>query len=190
VKPSLDQETFERGFRQLFGYEAAGEEYLQIRTKLVSFFRDLSDPEELADEVLDRMIRKAGQEGVEIRGGVRSYALTVARYVRWEYRKKTPDITSYDLDKFQRHEQEDISEREILSQVLNECLEEVTPDDKRLILQYYASDKQAKIEQRRKLAAELGMSIPSLRVRVHRIRSALANKIKRKLRAIESSRIT
>jgi DNA-directed RNA polymerase specialized sigma24 family protein len=190
VTASLDQKTFERGFRHLFGYERAGEEYLNIWSELVLYFRQQSDPQELADEVLDRMIRKAAEEGVENRGNLRRYALRVAWYVKLEYLKKTPDITSYDLDKFQRPEQEDISEQEILSQILDECLEELTPDDQGLILQYYASEKLEKIEQRRKLAADHGTTLNSLRVRAHRLRLSLAEKIKGKLKAIERSRIT
>jgi len=192
MKPSLDQKTFERGFRQLFGYKADGEEYLQIWTKLVSFFRDLSDPEELAHEVLDRMIRKTAQEGVEIRGDVWHYALAVARYVRMEYLKKTHPVTSYNLSEFSRLDEVDTSEREERLQILDECLKELTPDESELILTYYEPDNRGrlKIERRAKLAAELGITIQSLRVRAHRIRVVLEEKIERKLRAIARSRIT
>jgi DNA-directed RNA polymerase specialized sigma24 family protein len=190
VKASLDQKTFERGFRQLFGYEAEGEKYLQIRTKLVSFFRDLPDPEELADEVLDRMIRKAAQEGVEIQGDVRPYALAVARYVRMEYLKKAHLVTSYDLSELPRVEEVDTSEREERLEILVECLKELTPDEMELILEYHGQEGRKKIEQREKLAADLGISLGSLRVRAHRIRAVLEEKIERKLRAIARSRIT
>ncbi|HEY0722565.1 MAG TPA: sigma-70 family RNA polymerase sigma factor [Pyrinomonadaceae bacterium] len=189
----MDPKEFELGFWLLFGSQTdGGDEYLHIWNELVFFFRDFSEPEELTDQVLDRMIRKAAQGGIEIRGSLLYYALTVARYVRLEYLKKTPVVIPTDLSQFERREQVDTSEREVRLQILDECLEELTPDQRELILEYYGPDNRGrkKIEQREKLAAELGMSIPSLRVRVHRIRSALANKIERKLRAIESSRIT
>jgi DNA-directed RNA polymerase specialized sigma24 family protein len=192
VTASLDQKTFERGFRQLFGYESAGEEYLNIWSELVFYFRHQLDPQELANEVLDRMIRKAAKDGVEISGNIRPYALRVAWYVRLEYLKKTPEVTAYDLDQFQRHEQEDTSKREILLQLLEESLEELTEDDRELILRYFDPDNlgQKKIQQRRKLAADLGTTLNSLRVRAHRVRLSLAKKIKRKLKAIEGSRTT
>lgn len=187
MKTSLDQKTFERGFRQLFGYEAGGEKYVQISTKLVSLFHDFSDAEELADEVLDRMIRKAAQEGVEIQGDVWHYALAVARYVRKEYLKKTHLVTSSDLIESARVEAVDTSE---LLELLVECLKELTPDESELILEYHSQEGRNKIEQREKQAADLGISLGSLRVRAYRIRAALEQKIQRKLGAIERSRST
>jgi DNA-directed RNA polymerase specialized sigma24 family protein len=185
----LDQDTFARGFRQLFGYEKAGEEYLRIWNRLLLFFRDQSEPQELADEVMDRMIRKAAEE-VEIAWRVQPYALAIARYVRLEHLKKAPVVTPYDVIQFARLKQEDASERETRLQALEECLEELPRSERTLILNYYAADKQERIEQRRQMAAELGIPLNALRVRVHRIHHVLKRAIERKLSAKENSRIT
>lgn len=190
MKSSLDQDTFERGFRQLFGYEKAGEEYLRIWNRLVLFFGHQSDAEGLADEVMDRMIWKAAEE-VGIDGNVRPYALAIARFVRMEHLKKAALLAPYDRIRLERLKQEDTSEREILLQVLEECLEELAPDKRELIVKYYVADNgRMKIKQREKLAAELGVSLQSLRVRTLRIRRDLAKMIEHKLKLIENSRIT
>ena len=190
MKSSLDQDTFERGFRQLFGYEKAGEEYLRIWNELVLFFRQQSDAEGLADEVMDRMIRKAAQGRYEIRGDVRPYAVGIARKVRMEYLKKTPVVSSYDRIPFKRHKQEDTSELETRVQVLDECLKELPRAERTLILKYFGADKREKIEQRKQMAAELGIPLNALRVRVHRILHTLSKMIEHKLKVIENSRIT
>lgn len=142
------------------------------------FFKDLSDPEELADEVLDRMIHKAAQE--EIENKLR-YAFGVARYVKLEYVQKTRVLSSYEGINIELREEVDSSEPETRLQILDECLKELPRDDWELILAYYQHDKVKKIQLRRKLAAERGMSVSSLRVRAHRIRSVLEKKIKRKM---------
>ena len=51
-------------------------------------------------------------------------------------------------------------------------VERLPPDDQRVALLYYTGDGRAKIEQRQKLAEELGGS-NALRIRMHRIRATL-----------------
>jgi len=52
-------------------------------------------------------------------------------------------------------------------------MQDLNADSRELIVQYYQEEKKAKIDTRRKLAADLGIDLNALRVRAHRIRFAL-----------------
>ena len=49
----------------------------------------------------------------------------------------------------------------------------MTPNSRRMIEQYYANDKRAKIDLRKRIAAELGIGLSTLRLRALRIREKL-----------------
>ncbi|MDX7140894.1 hypothetical protein SJ263_23805, partial [Enterobacter hormaechei] len=63
------------------------------------------------------------------------------------------------------------TEREF--ECLDRCLGELTPANRALMLEYYRNDRRAKIDHRKELAAALGLAQNALRIRVHRIRTAL-----------------
>jgi DNA-directed RNA polymerase specialized sigma24 family protein len=62
---------------------------------------------------------------------------------------------------------------------LERCLETLSPGDRELILDYYRGDQRAKIENRRRLASLLGVTMNALSIRACRIRDALENCVKR-----------
>jgi DNA-directed RNA polymerase specialized sigma24 family protein len=49
-------------------------------------------------------------------------------------------------------------------------MEQLTSDNRQLVLQYYQDEKRAKIEHRKRLAEGLGIALNALRIRAHRIR--------------------
>jgi DNA-directed RNA polymerase specialized sigma24 family protein len=53
------------------------------------------------------------------------------------------------------------------------CLEQMSPENRDLILNYYQEDGRAKIDWRKKLAEQLGVPLNALRIRAHRIRKGL-----------------
>jgi RNA polymerase sigma factor (sigma-70 family) len=61
----------------------------------------------------------------------------------------------------------------MLEECLNSCLQRLSDERRNLILDYYAKEKQAKIDYRNELARKMGVSVETLRVRVHRIRGSL-----------------
>jgi DNA-directed RNA polymerase specialized sigma24 family protein len=67
-------------------------------------------------------------------------------------------------------EEESVQAREHCLQL---CLNELSSEHRRLILEYYAMDEQGKISHRVRIARQLGVSIETLRVRVYRIRVTL-----------------
>jgi DNA-directed RNA polymerase specialized sigma24 family protein len=55
------------------------------------------------------------------------------------------------------------------------CLLSLSAEERELILAYFKDDKDSQIKNRKNLAAQLGMTIHALRVRVFRIRQKLGN---------------
>jgi DNA-directed RNA polymerase specialized sigma24 family protein len=56
---------------------------------------------------------------------------------------------------------------------LERCLDELAPEDRSLVLAYEEGEKQARIQNRRRLAAELGITINALRIKVYRLHQQL-----------------
>ena len=61
---------------------------------------------------------------------------------------------------------------------LDQCLGQLAADDRALILEYYRGVQRAKIEQRRELAARLGVTANALSIRAWRIRDKLETCVK------------
>jgi DNA-directed RNA polymerase specialized sigma24 family protein len=55
----------------------------------------------------------------------------------------------------------------------DKCLEELPPDNKQLIMEYYQEEKRTKIDLRKQLAEQLNIPMNALRIRAHRIRKSL-----------------
>ena len=56
---------------------------------------------------------------------------------------------------------------------LEKCLHKLSANSRRMIEQYYAEDKRAKIDLRKRIAAELGIGLSTLRLRALRVRDKL-----------------
>ncbi|HXG93203.1 MAG TPA: hypothetical protein VNN73_12685 [Blastocatellia bacterium] len=91
------------------------------------------------------------------------YFYGVARNVLREYVKKRP-IEPLPLPDPPREED---------YQCLERCLEQLTPKNRELVLEYYGLEKKAKIGHRKQLAERLGIRLNALRIRMHRIRENL-----------------
>lgn len=148
--------------------EEAGRKYENIRRRLIKIFacRGCCAPEDLADESINRVTSKL--EGIEnsFRGDPALYFYGVANKVHLEYlrRRPTPPLPP-------PREDTDNIEKEYAC--LEKCIQELTPANRELVLQYYQEDKRAKIEHRKQLADQLGIALNALRIRAHRIRTAL-----------------
>ncbi|HEU4390903.1 MAG TPA: hypothetical protein VFV34_24070 [Blastocatellia bacterium] len=149
-------------------HESAGKKYEHIRKSLVRFFevRGCHLSEELADETIDRVARRL-HEGVAIKTSnpfLYFYGVGV-RVLREYYRKQNatvwvpPQIDSADLH-----------ERLTCMEV---CLTELTDDARELLLEYCRADNGASNEKRKRIADRMGISLNTLRIRVHRLRAQL-----------------
>lgn len=146
--------------------ERAGEKYEAIRRRLITIFtcRGCSAAEDLADETINRVAAKAQELMNNYVGDPALYFYGVANKVRMEYFHRKPaalvPLPAPETD-----------EREY--DCLEQCMGELSPENRQLVLNYYREDKQARIESRKALAERMGIALNALRIRAHRIRLAL-----------------
>ena len=145
-----------------------------LRERLIFFFsrRMLLLPEDLADEVLNRLARRL-EEGEAI-ANIKGYALGIARHVLQEQRAKS-DRERAASEEFHRnvsHEPLTIDEdEEIRLERMRRCLERLPRSDQEMLSEYYVAEGSGKIPARRRLATTSGMSHASLRKRVFVLRA-------------------
>lgn len=175
TKWQLTQEAFDRLLAALSAdREEAGEKYVLLRGSLVRFFevRLVARAEDAADEVLNRLARKL--ETVATLENPKTYALGIARMVALETQRipertadeELPEIAVSPFD-------EDRDGREAELKCLEKCLGELPAENRQIIVGYYQGEKSGKIENRRKLAADLGIEQTALRNRAVRLRDKL-----------------
>lgn len=178
-------------FRQLLewldeGIDSSGERYLETRRRLVRYFdrKNCLAPDDLADETLNRVARRLGEEGA-ITGTVPAqYCYIVARFVFLEYQRR-PGNRQVGLEELSNFagaasrlpvsspEADAAETREKLHTCLERCLGKLKGDDRQLIMEYYRGEQRAKIEHRRELAAGFGLTVNALSIRACRIRDRL-----------------
>lgn len=156
--------------------EVAATRYVQLHKNFVKLFRwrGFSDPEGLTDEVFDRVGKKVHEVRPTYEGDPEFYFRAVANNVVKENLKKVKTRVVLDDDELPEPTatQEEEDEKN-LQECLKSCLPKLSPKNRKLIVAYYAKEKQAKIDNRIELAQQLGMSVNTLRVKVHRIRQSL-----------------
>ena len=171
----LTQESFDKLLTALGDdRESAGERYLEIRSNLIRFFewRGSPFPEDHADETINRIAKRIS-EREEIRNPA-SYFLGVARMLLLEINRERirqeqalNELTSLSNTSNQP------DESEAALDCLQECLQNLSTENRELILEYYHGEKTAKIDSRKKLAERFGIPVNTLRMRALRIREDL-----------------
>ena len=183
----LTKETFDRFLAILDNdRDKAGEKYEEIRLKLLKYFQWCGStfPDIDADETLNRVMRRM-EEGADVYN-VNGYIYGVARLVHTESlkqrnRKQELEESSLielwsvgvDAEVVQRHE------------CLERCLSKLSDEDRAMIIEYYMHDKAKKVTCRERLAAKLGVSLNTLRVKMHRQRLNLESCVNKCLRRYE-----
>ena len=163
----------------------AGLRYEELRRRLILFFRlkQPADAEQLADEVLDRVARRVA-EGLEILK-IEAYVLGVARFVLRE-QEGTAQSAARALSDLAREQQVEMSDApadpsaEEHREALGRCLEELTPADRSMILNYYAAEGSGRINQRQTMARKLGINLNALHNRALRLRKQLEQCVARR----------
>ena len=175
-------------FRELLAWlnsdeDVAASMYLDLRNELEKRFTQAgcSDPKWLTDETIDRVSRKVPELRLTYKGDPRLFFLGVAKNLLKEDAKKIKIHASLeDIDLLPAPEPEIEEESaEMREECLHACLQTLSAEKRKLIMNYYAKEKQAKIDHRAALARELGTSVETLRVRAHRLREALEKCIER-----------
>lgn len=153
--------------------ERAGENYETLRVGLVRFFewRGCAFPEEHADETIDRVARKIVQ-GEEIRN-IHSYVTAVARFVFMEFLKEREKYQAALGQLPQEPVRQELPDEDARLECVRKCLQTLAPENAQLMMAYYQDEGRNKIEIRKKLAQQLGISPHTLRMRLQRLRAKL-----------------
>jgi DNA-directed RNA polymerase specialized sigma24 family protein len=162
----LNQDALARLLAALGSDElSASRRYEALRKRLIDLFAwERSDnPEESADDTLNRLAKRIS-EGVSLEGdAVERYCFGIARLVLLEeVRSRRTREAAH--EEFSRHAS--AGPESDLIRRLERCLEELPPDSRELIRRYYSEDREA-------LARTLGLSLNALRNRALRIRERL-----------------
>ncbi|HKX29010.1 MAG TPA: hypothetical protein VJ302_15040 [Blastocatellia bacterium] len=165
----VSQEAFDRLLAWLHtDRNLAGEKYEVIRRGLTLFFerRGCLEVADLADQTIDRVIGKLPEIAAGYTGEPAKYFYGVAHRIYQEYLRRPHPTTPLP-------QPEDSILQERKDQCRERCLNKLSEEDRLLITGYYLKEKQEKIEYRRQLAAQHGLTSNALAVRACRIRAAL-----------------
>ncbi len=155
---------------------SAGEKYVRLRGNLVRFFeaRGFAAAGDAADDVLNRLARKIENGGPL--DNPASYALGIARMVALELRKSPLHSSSDEIPEIGIPARDaELDEKEGKLKCLGECLAELQPENRGIIVGYYKGEKREKIENRNQMAKNLGIPQNALRSRAVRLREKLEN---------------
>jgi RNA polymerase sigma factor (sigma-70 family) len=187
IDNSLTSASFDSLLAQLGpDRESAARAYIELRRALFIFFatRGVASADEMTDETINRVARRLS-EGEQITAETPSnYFYGVARNVwRESLAKSNVLIPLSDDDPAERAQATpydlllSASERietELRHECLEKCLGRLDQEDRNLIISYYQFSGGEKIENRKRLATHLGLANNTLRQRVARLRSRLA----------------
>lgn len=154
--------------------DRAGEQYEDLRRKLIRFFewRHAPFPEDHADEVFNRLARRLA-EGVAVRS-VGTYGYEIARLVLLEALKGSDRRASLeDVNVGIVEAGDEAAQKEIRLTCLDDCLRTLPENGRALIIEYYQDDKRDRIERRKEIAARLGLQRLALANRAQRLRDKL-----------------
>ena len=160
--------------------DSAGSKYERIRVRLIKIFtcRGCFDADDLADETINRVTAKLGEIAENYSGDPALYFYGVAQKVHLEYLRKKPPVqessmVGRELTSQTRLASEPAENIEDDYACLERCMEQLSQENRRLVLEYYQNEKRAKIDHRKRLAEGLGIAVNALRIRAHRIRFQL-----------------
>jgi len=160
--------------------ERAAKKYTAIHQRLIVFFdaRRCANSEDLADETINRIIRRSPT--LEPAANEDSTALfyKVAHYVHLNYLetivKRDGGTPSESLPDQPLSLEAELEEKELMQKCLEHCLQKLASAKREMVVHYYREDKQARIDQRKSLAERFGYSPNALRLQLFRIREELS----------------
>jgi RNA polymerase sigma factor (sigma-70 family) len=183
----LTQDAFEALLKWLDeDRECAAGKYEAIRSGLIKIFtcRGCSEAEDLADETMNRVASKVPEIARDYEGDPIPYFIRVSKNVEMEYARRSRRVI--ELDEARETPDQTIPEVDTDDDAqydcLEKCLENLSADNRQLVIDYYQREKQAKIRHRQVLAAQLGIAVNALRIRAYRIRSDLRACVQRCMR--------
>jgi DNA-directed RNA polymerase specialized sigma24 family protein len=158
----------------------ASEAYEKLREQLVRFFnrnQNHLEAEELADRALDEVAKKP--ESYEI-ANVHQFAIGVARYLQME-KSRINSARLHIVDHDNLPNPEGDPESAVLQRIDHgrriqcflKCMEDLSPEERWLVLSYYPAEGGDLEGRRRRLAQRLGIHAGALTSRMNRLRAKL-----------------
>jgi RNA polymerase sigma factor (sigma-70 family) len=149
----------------------AENKYRVLRGKLVFYFQHnaSADPEDLADEVFSRVLRRNTEE-VDFYSGLSAYCFGIAEHiVREQRRRPKPEELPAEIP--EPGLASTLGLNRVEQQVLvRQCLQGLPENERDILLRYYQEDRAS-------LAKELRTTENGLRIRVFRIKRRLEESI-------------
>src|SRR5262245_6430950 len=178
----LSQSAFQRLLSWLDeSGESGGQRYVNIRRRLAQYFdrKNCPYPQELADETLNRVARRLEEEGEITKSTPAEFCFITARYIFLESlrRKQHHEDLHEGLVASSEFQEEEVEQQR--SYCLEHCLQTLDPEDRNVILGYYHGERQIRIENRKLIAAKLGVSMNALTIRACRIRIKIESCIRK-----------
>ena len=130
--------------------------------------KGLSDAEDLADETINRVMKKLPEIRDTYVGEKVKYFHGVARYIILEVRRRK-EVASDEVQVVSVAPDVHTDEYDCLLK----CLRFLAREKRELILDYYIYDGRDKIAQHQRMAGELGITEGALRGRAHHVRGNL-----------------
>ena len=162
--------------------------YEELHRSLIGFFamRGVVDPEELADETLNRVAHRLAEGQVIKASNPASYVLAVARNIYREQLArpfKLITLTEFPHElpsqmvspEYLLIETEQRSRNEEQLDCLTHCLAHLSETDRSTLTEYHQGKGQTNIKNRQAMAQRFGVTLGSLRNRISRIRDRVAN---------------
>lgn len=156
--------------------DIAGTKFLEINRRLITLLARRGCPvaEELADKTMDRVSRKVNEIAPTYEGDPAWYFCNVAQKVYWEWLERERRwkilIRMFDLHLLFSHTAD---ADEVLHNCLDDCLQKLDGESRDQLLLYYKFDGRRKIETRKKMAEDLGVSAGALTTKAYRLRAGL-----------------
>lgn len=155
-----------------------------MRQRLVAYFdrKNCLTPDDLADQTLNRVARRLDEEGVIESDTPAKYCYIVARFVFMEHLRETQkeNVLLGEIRRQPHGRSLAVSEaddkkqgKEKMLNCLEQCTGKLESPNREVITRYYVGKERVKIENRRGLAAELGITMNALSIRACRIRDRL-----------------
>ena len=166
--------------------DSQGQAYEEMRQRLVTYFdrKNCRTPDDLADETMNRVMKWLEQNRKEVDAEPAKICYNTARFIFHEYLRRP------------EHAQDDLAEMPVASQpaedprvtaALNEeeaakekrlgCLEtcsaKLPTEDREMIVRYYYGEQRVKLDNRKALAAQRGMTANALNIKACRVRDKL-----------------
>lgn len=148
--------------------DKAVQKYQQIYSRLVRIFagKGCFDAEDLADETVNVVASKIDWLRETFRGDPALFFYGVAKKIHQERTKpKTPPKPPTPPDN---------TALEQRCNCLEKCLQTVTnPEEAKMVVRYHEGEGQARIENRKQIAQELGITLNALRIRICHLQARL-----------------